>query len=396
MVRSGLEMLLAKAGSQLRGKRIGLLTHAAGVDGQMRSSIERISEIPGVRLVSLFGPEHGLHGQAQDLIGVSDDESPGACTQVVSLYGKTFESLKPTPKQLEGLDLLVVDLQDIGSRFYTFQATMKYCMQAALPMGLDVMVLDRPNPIGGLQVEGPLVSNGYESFVGAHRLAVRHGLTIGELARMYYSEIEKNSVGRALGEFQVIACEGWNREDYFDECNLPWVLPSPNMPWLDTAIVYPGQCLFEGTNLSEGRGTTRPFEICGAPWIDSTKLAQAMKGLGLPGVVFRPVWFRPTFQKHAGIDCGGVQIHVIDRSEYLPVRTSLALLIQMRQASPERFAWRTEMYEFVSDPIAIDLLFGSDRERKAIEQGATWEQISREWESQEQSFRAESQAYWLY
>lgn len=400
MLRSGLDVLLTNERRLLQGKRIGLVTHAAAVDRSLRSSIEAIASMPGVRLMRVFGPEHGVHGQAQDLIGVGDDEAPGLeqqiQTQVISLYGKTFDSLKPTPNQLDGLDYLIIDLQDVGSRYYTFQATMKYCLEVALPLGLSVIILDRPNPIGGLQVEGPMVHANYESFVGVHPIAVRHGLTIGELAKLYYRDLLQRHQGKQIGELRVIPCQGWSRRMYFDDCELPWVMPSPNMPTLDTAIVYPGQCLLEGTNLSEGRGTTRPFEICGAPWIDAMKLARTMQAMDLPGVVFRPVWFRPTFQKHAGVDCSGVQIHVVDRKRFTPVRASLALLIAMRNQDPERFAWRTETYEFVSDPIAIDLLFGSSQERLAIEQGATWEQIAAGWESQEEKFATMSREGWLY
>jgi len=400
MLRSGLDVLLTNERRLLEGKRIGLVTHAAAVDRSLRSSIEAIASMPGVRLMRVFGPEHGVHGQAQDLIGVGDDEAPGLeqqiQTQVISLYGKTFDSLKPTPNQLDGLDYLIIDLQDVGSRYYTFQATMKYCLEVALPLGLSVIILDRPNPIGGLQVEGPMVHANYESFVGVHPIAVRHGLTIGELATLYYRDLLQRHQGKQIGELRVIPCQGWSRRMYFDDCELPWVMPSPNMPTLDTAIVYPGQCLLEGTNLSEGRGTTRPFEICGAPWIDAMKLARTMQAMDLPGVVFRPVWFRPTFQKHAGVDCSGVQIHVVDRKRFTPVRASLALLIAMRNQDPERFAWRTETYEFVSDPIAIDLLFGSSQERLAIEQGATWEQIAAGWESQEEKFATMSREGWLY
>lgn len=400
MLRSGLDVLLTNERRLLEGKRIGLVTHAAAVDRSLRSSIEAIGSMPGVRLMRVFGPEHGVHGQAQDLIGVGDDEAPGLeqqiQTQVISLYGKTFDSLKPTPNQLDSLDYLIIDLQDVGSRYYTFQATMKYCLEVALPLGLSVIILDRPNPIGGLQVEGPMVHANYESFVGVHPIAVRHGLTIGELATLYYRDLLQRHHGKQIGELRVIPCQGWSRRMYFDDCELPWVMPSPNMPTLDTAIVYPGQCLLEGTNLSEGRGTTRPFEICGAPWIDAMKLARTMQAMDLPGVVFRPVWFRPTFQKHAGVDCSGVQIHVVDRKRFTPVRASLALLIAMRNQDPERFAWRTETYEFVSDPIAIDLLFGSSQERLAIEQGAHWEQIAAGWESQEEEFATMSREGWLY
>jgi uncharacterized protein YbbC (DUF1343 family) len=254
-----------------------------------------------------------------------------------------------------------------------------------------VVVLDRPNPLGGIAVEGPALSPGYESFVGAHDIAIRHGLTMGELAVYYRQQLELGP-----GELHVVACQNWTRDQFFDATGLPWVMPSPNMPTLDTAIVYPGQCLIEGTNLSEGRGTTRPFELCGAPWIDADHLANTMNGMNLPGVRFRPAWFRPTFQKHAGRDCGGVQLHVTDRLLYQSVRTSLALLSTLRTMSGDHFKWRTEVYEFVRDPIAIDLLFGSSRERKAIEGGRTWNEIADLWRPEEIKFDERRHQAWLY
>jgi uncharacterized protein YbbC (DUF1343 family) len=253
------------------------------------------------------------------------------------------------------------------------------------------VILDRPNPIGGAAVEGPALRPGYESFVGGHDIACRHGLTMGELAELYARDL-----GLADGAVEVVRCAGWRRGTFGDACGLPWVLPSPNMPTVETAVVYPGQCLLEGTNLSEGRGTTRPFEICGAPWIDGAALARRLATFDLPGVVFRPVTFRPTFQKHAGVDCGGVQLHVTDREAFLPVRTGLAVVVEMRRQDPGRFAWRTETYEFVDDPIAIDLLFGSDRERLAIEAGADWREIAAAWEPEEKAFVSRRQGVLLY
>lgn len=391
MARCGLEILQEQGFSPIRGKRVGLVTHAAAVNSAFENAADVLRKAPGVRLEAIFGPEHGLHSQAQDLISVSNDEARAPSVKVHSLYGKTFASLKPTPEQLAGLDCLVIDLQDVGSRYYTFQATMKYCLQVALPMGIRVLVLDRPNPLGGVVVEGPKLSTGYESFVGVHDLSIRHGLTLGELAILYQREL-----GSDGGEIQVIRCEGWERRMDFDACKMPWVLPSPNMPTVETAWVYPGQCLIEGTNLSEGRGTTRPFEICGAPWIDAAQLASRMNQQRLAGVQFRPVWFRPTFQKHAGKDCGGVQMHVTDRNSFTPVRCSLALLIEMRKCNEARFAWRTEEYEFVKDPIAIDLLFGSNRERQAIESGANWQDIAALWVDEERDFDLRRHASWLY
>lgn len=388
-VKSGLDVLIDEEFQPLRGKRVGLVTHPAAVDRTLRSSLELFAEAP-LTLSAIFGPEHGLHGQAQDLIGVTEEESR-TVTRVVSLYGKDVASLHPSKESLEGLDVLVIDLQDIGTRFYTFQATMLYCMQVALPMGLPVMILDRPNPLGGLEVEGPVLRPGFESFVGAHNIPVRHGMTMGELAHFYADKL--GLPGELL---QVVRCQGWERDRYADETCMPWVMPSPNMPTLDTALVYPGQCLFEGTLLSEGRGTTRPFEICGAPWIDASRLAQEMNAQGIPGVYFRPVCFRPTFQKHANIDCGGVQIHVLDRAGFRPVRVGLALLQSMRRQSIDQFRWRTETYEFVENPIAIDLLFGSDRERLAIEAEVSWREIAGAWEEEEETFRDQLRPFWLY
>ncbi len=389
-VRTGLDVLSANGFAALRGLRVGVVTHPAAVDAQLRHILELLAVAPGVKLVAIFGPEHGLLGQAQDLISVAAGSKSDAIV-AHSLYGTTAESLHPTAEQLDGLDALVIDLQDVGARYYTFQATMRYCLQAALPRGMRVFVLDRPNPLGGLAVEGPALRSGFESFVGAHDVATRHGLTVGELAMLYQREL---SLER--GELHVVPCEGWRRAQLFDETGLPWVLPSPNMPTLETALVYPGQCLIEGTNLSEGRGTTRPFELCGAPWLDAAKLARRMNDEKLPGVRFRAAWFRPTFQKHAGQDCGGVQLHVTDRTAFQSVRTSVALLAAMREMSGDKFAWRTEPYEFVKDPIAIDLLFGSARERTALEGGKPWRELTADWPKEEEAFRHRRHMTLLY
>ena len=391
-VKTGLDVLVADNFAPLAGRRVGLVTHPAAVDATLHHVIELVGAAKGVKLSAIFGPEHGLLGQAQDLISVSAAESKRhEGLKVHSLYGATAASLRPTAEQLQGLDALVIDMQDIGSRYYTFQATMRYCLEAALPRGLRVVVLDRPNPLGGEAVEGPALRKGYESFVGAHDIAIRHGLTMGELAMFYQHEL-----GLDDGDLMVVPCEGWKRSDHWDATGLPWVLPSPNMPTPETALVYPGQCLVEGTNLSEGRGTTRPFEIVGAPWLDAPKLARHMNAQMLAGVKFRPAWFRPTFQKHAGVDCGGVQLHVTDRAAFQPVRTSLALLAAMREMSGEKFKWRTEVYEFVSDPIAIDLLFGSDRERKHLEAGKPVTELDAAWQKEEEAFAHRRHTVLLY
>ena len=391
MVLTGLDILAQEGFARLRGRPVGLVTHAAAVDRRVRLASDLLAAAEGVELVAVFGPEHGLHGQAQDLESVTDAETSAPARRTYSLYGDTAASLRPTAAQLAGIETLVIDLVDIGSRYYTFQATMKYCLEAAALLGVGVVVLDRPNPLGGRVVEGPGLRPGYESFIGAHDIAIRHGLTIGELATLYAAEL-----GLESAALDIVRCEAWRRGMWFEDCGLPWVLPSPNMPTVDTAVVYPGQCLLEGTNLSEGRGTTRPFEICGAPWIDGESLARRLAALDLPGVVFRPLTFRPTFHKHAGLDCGGVQMHVTDRDIFQPARAGLALLIELRRQDPGRFAWRTEPYEFVADPIAIDLLFGSGRERLAIEAGAEWREIAAAWEPEERAFAGRRRAALLY
>jgi uncharacterized protein YbbC (DUF1343 family) len=389
-VMTGLDVLVAEQFRRLRGQRVGLVAHPASVDRHLRHAADLLGSVPDVELVSVFGPEHGWLGQAQDLEAVKNEQGGGENgPSIVSLYGDTVESLRPTAEQLTGIDVLVVDLQDIGSRYYTYQATMLYCLEAAHAIGLRVMVLDRPNPIDGLTVEGPRLVQGYESFIGPHDIAVRHGMTIGELARLYQAEKRLHNVA-----LEIVECTGWDRRLYFEETRLPWVLPSPNMPTVDTAVVYPGQCLFEGTNLSEGRGTTRPFELVGAPWLDAPALADHLNRQSLPGAGFRATVFNPTFQKQMGLDCGGVQLHVTDRKLFQPLRATMALLEAILAQSGDHFAWRTEVYEFVSDPIAFDLLIGSSRERLALKAGTPWRDIVAEWAKEEAAF-AERRAQFL-
>lgn len=387
-MRTGLDVLRDSNWELLRGRRVGLVCHPASIDSHLRHASALLADTDGVDLVALFGPEHGFTGVAQDLVSV--DHILTSHRRVYSLYGETFESLRPSAKQLDGIDTLVIDLQDVGSRYYTFQATMLYCLEAAAQHGLAVIVLDRPNPLGGVAVEGPTLQPEYESFVGPHPIPIRHGMTIGELALLYRAERNLNV------SLEVVPCEGWQRDMLFEETGLPWVLPSPNMPTVDTALVYPGQCLLEGTNLSEGRGTTRPFELCGAPWICPDELAERLEEAQLPGVRFRAACFRPTFHKFAGQDCGGVQLHVTDRWEFQPVRTGLAVLSALRDLSGTQFAWRSEPYEFVDDRLAIDLLFGSDRERLALEASVPWQKLVEAWKPEEIAFRNRRKAYLLY
>lgn len=388
-VRTGIDQLSSEQFRLLRGKRVGLLTHAPACDSLLRPTLAIFREALGDDLRVVFAPEHGFHAHAQDLEPVAID-APTTLPELISLYGNDGASLFPKPSDLRKIDILVVDLVDIGSRYYTFQASMLYCMRVASAQNLPVLVLDRPNPIGGRVVEGPMLQQGWDSFVGAHPIPTRHGMTIAELAQLY-----KGTLG-LQGKLEVIPCDGYRRYLWQDETSVPWVMPSPNMPSLDTAIVYPGLCLFEGTNVSEGRGTTRPFEIFGAPWLDADRTSQALNDLRLPGVQFRPVNFRPTFQKWQGQMCGGVQLHVTDRETFRSVRSGLAILQQMRAQDPSRFAWRTETYEFVNDRLAIDLLFGRDRERQAIERQIPWMEIVKEWGAEEIEFLSKRKPYLIY
>jgi uncharacterized protein YbbC (DUF1343 family) len=305
-----------------------------------------------------------------------------------SLYGETVDSLQPRPEQLAGLDALVFDIQDVGSRYYTYQATMMLCMEAAAAAGIGFVVLDRPNPIGGALVEGPALRPGFTSFCGMHDLAPRHGMTVGELALLFRAERGVHV------DLTVVQCQGWRRSEGIGE--VPWVLPSPNMPTSDTALVYPGMCLLEGTNLSEGRGTTRPFELWGAPWLDAERLAVDLAAMRLPGVAFRPAAFVPSFDKHRGERCHGVQLHVTDRDAFRPVRTGIACVMAARAQDALRFAWRTEPYEFAEGVLAFDLLCGSSREREAIEKGASLAEIVKAWAPEERAFLKRRSHYLLY
>ena len=370
-VRTGLERLLDDPRRWLGAARVGLVANPTTVDRKLTHAADLLHRHPDVDLRCLFGPEHGLRGSAQDMVGVGDDTDPTTGLPAVSLYGATFESLTPTPEQLSGLDVLLFDIQDVGARYYTYAATMALCMGAAKSCRVKVVVLDRPNPIGGAAVEGGGLDQGLENFCGLYPVPQRHGMTLGELARLY------NDTFGIGGELEVVACEGWSRSAHYDQCGLPWVMPSPNMPAPETALVYPGMCLLEGTNLSEGRGTTRPFELFGAPFIDAPALAGELRRHDLAGVTFRPCVIEPAFHKFKGRRCGALQLHVTDRGAFEPYRTGLAVLTAVRELWPESFAWRTEPYEFRSDVPAIDLLTGRPAVRQAIDGGATLDEVVR-------------------
>jgi len=339
--------------ARLHGRRTGALLHAASVDSSLRPTLSVLEEMNArgtIRLAALFGPQHGFETTTQDnMIEWSGYRHPRLGLPVHSLYG---EHREPTDAMLDGLDVLFIDLVDVGARYYTFIWTMLLCLRAAARRGLTVVVADRPNPINGVTVEGRLPEPDHLSFVGLHPLPVRHGRTIGELAVQF----QKESVPAA--DLVILPLEGWNRAHFHDETGLPWVMPSPNMPTPDTAVVYPGLCLLEGTNLSEGRGTTRPFELFGAPWIDGHRLAGALNGLRLPGVHFREAAFEPGFQKYAGQNCRGAQLHITDRASFQPLRTGLAILRLVREMHPADFAWKQPPYEYEHEKLPIEILGG--------------------------------------
>jgi uncharacterized protein YbbC (DUF1343 family) len=367
-VHSGLDVLTRRA-SVLRGRRVGLLCHQASVTRALTHAVDAVLRLRGVKLAALFAPEHGIAGAAQDLVRVGSTTDPTTGLSVWSLYGRR---LAPSQAMLSGIDALIVDLQDVGSRYYTFVWTMALSMQACARARVRVVVLDRPNPLGGLRLEGNLADPRFASFVGLYPLPVRHGMTIGELARYL------NATHEIGCDLEVVPMEGWRRAMRWEDTGLPWVAPSPNMPTPDTARVYPGGCLIEGTNLSEGRGTTRPFELVGAPFLDGRRLAAALARRNVPGVTFRAVTFQPAFHKHRGTLCHGVQVHVTDPARFKPFVTYLALIAEARRQS-RLFRWRQPPYEFERKKLPIDLLCGGDGIRRAIERRVRLARLELSW-----------------
>ncbi len=337
---------------ELRGARVGALLHPASVSATLEHSLTVLERHHGnlFQLAALFGPQHGFLGQTQDnMIEWRGFRHDRLGIPVHSLYG---EHREPTPEMLEGLDVLLVDLQDVGTRFYTFIWTLYLAMRACERAGVKVVVLDRPNPINGITMEGPVLDVAYRSFMGMHPIPIRHGRSIGELAEQFGREAFPNV------EVRVLPMQGWERVMWFDQTGLPWVLPSPNMPTLDTATVYPGMCLLEATNLSEGRGTTRPFELFGAPWIRAEEFAREMNAQRLPGVYFRAASFEPTFQKHAGALCHGAQLHVTDRNRFLPFQTGVEIIRHIRKRYGNHFQWKQPPYEYEYERLPMEILLG--------------------------------------
>ena len=370
----------------VKGLRAGAILNPTSVTEDLRHLADVLHERKVV--AALFGPEHGVRGDIQYLEKVADARDPRTGVPEYSLYGKDFASLTPRDEHLRGLDALIFDVQDVGSRYYTYLATMGLAMRAAAKHKLRFLVLDRPNPIGGIAVEGGVIHPGFESFVGLWPVCARHGLTGGEYARF---------INEAIGcDLRVIPMQGWRRDLYFEETRLPWVMPSPNMPTPQTALVYPGMCLLEGTNLSEGRGTTRPFELVGAPWLDPQRLADDLAREGFEGVAFRPCSFAPTWDKHKGQRCHGVQIHVAYPRGLDAIKLGVAAIVHARAQDPAKFRWRTERYEFVEDKPAIDLLTGSAAFRTKAEEGASVSQLCALWEADRAAFARERERFLLY
>lgn len=387
-VKLGLEVLLESDKKMLDGLRLGLIVNPASINSRYEHAADLFFQEPRWKLTALFGPQHGIRGETQDnMIEWQSFTDSRTGLQAYSLYGETR---KPTAEMLAEVDALVFDVQDVGTRVYTFIYTMALAMAAAREAGKGFVVLDRPNPIGGAQLEGNLHEAEFHSFVGMYPIPMRHGMTVGELARLFNEEF-------GIGcELEVVRMEGWRREMYFDETGLPWVLPSPNMPTLETAIVYPGAVMFEGTQVSEGRGTTRPFEIIGAPYIDPHDLLVEVRREALPGVVFRPLHFQPTFHKFAGELCGGLQMHVSDRRRFKPVISSIAIISALQRLYPREFAWKEPPYEYVFNKLPFDVINGSASICEQIEMGTPIAEIEALWQEPLKAFAERRRAYLLY
>lgn len=364
-VKTGLDVLVEEKFARLKGKRVAILANPASVNKDLVHIIELVKGVKEIDLVRIFAPEHGLFADAQDQISL---EKTGEVNRipVVNLYGKEYSSLWPEKKYLEDIDILLADIQDIGSRYYTYFHTLAFCMEKAAKTDCTVMVLDRPNPLGCTEIEGPILKNEMQSFVGYFPVPVRCGMTTGELVSYVNSEFDINA------KIEIVEMQGYKRSMYFDDTGLEFVMPSPNMPTLNTAIVYPGGCLLEGTNASEGRGTTRPFELFGAPWLNSAELKKRLDEDKLSGVLFRETAFLPTFHKYMKEPCKALQVHVTNRNSFKPWLTYVMILKHIIELH-DQFDWYRGVYEYVSDRLAIDLLFGDMEIRKALEAGESRE-----------------------
>lgn len=376
--QTGIEVLLHDRLDLVRGKHVGLITNPTGVNRELVSDVDLLAHAPGVHLVALFGPEHGIRGSRQAGASVGSIRDPVTGVPVYSLYGKTRQ---PTPAMLKGVDVLVFDIQAVGARFYTYLYTMADAMKAAAAAHIPIIVLDRPNPIGGTKVQGPVLDPKFASFVGEYPIPLRYGMTIGELAELFNGEFHLGA------DLTVVKMRGWTRSMYYDDTPLQLVMPSPNMPTETTALVYPGMGLVEGTNVSEGRGTTRPFELAGAPWIDAETLSRVLNDKHLAGVRFRPVHFTPTFSKYEGKSCNGIEVHVMDRDAFNPVIVGLSVIATIHDLYPHQFAFQASDF---------DRLVGNDWVRRDIENGIPVSEMRQRWQAGLLQFEKVRRKYLLY
>ncbi|MDA2933741.1 DUF1343 domain-containing protein [Acidobacteria bacterium AH-259-D05] len=387
-VKPGLEVFLEQQLDLIQDKRVGIIVNPASINSRLEDTLDLFFNHPEINLTAVMGPQHGMRGETQDnMIEWEDYRDPVTHLPVYSLYGKTRS---PTEKMLKEVDVVIFDLQDVGARYYTYIHTLALAMKSCQGQGKSFILLDRPNPINGVEVEGTVLDPDFRSFVGLYPLAMRHGMTVGELALYFNQEFHISC------ELEVIKMQGWAREMFFEDTQLPWALPSPNMPTADTAIVYPGMCLLEGTNVSEGRGTTRPFEISGAPWIKPLEMVKRLEQMELPGALFRPIHFTPTFHKWASQRIGGIQIQVTDRRAFRPVLTGLALLKEYREMGKDQFAWKSPPYEYEYEKLPFDILCGTDKIRKSMEAGTSLQELENSWKEELQAFREIRQKYLLY
>jgi uncharacterized protein YbbC (DUF1343 family) len=383
-VLTGLDVLLKRTPNILKNRRVGLITNPTGMARNFKHVADVFHKHPSVKLVALYGPEHGLRGNygEAEFVASYRDEDTGC--QVHSLYGPAE---KPTHDMISNVDILVFDIQDIGTRFFTYIYTMSYAMEAAAEVGIPFVVLDRPNPINGVSMEGNIHDPKFKSFVGLHPIPIRHGMTVGELALLFNEEFGINA------DLNVVKMKNWRRNMWYDETGLIWVQPSPNMPTLDTVTVYPGTCLFEGTNVSEGRGTTKPFELIGAPWIHGVKLSTELNSKKLPGVLFRTAYFSPTFSKYTGKVCCGIQVHVVDKAVFKPVETGLHIIDAIAKLYPNDLKW----IKLGQDQCCyFDLLAGTNQIRRMLEEGMPVREVVRGWQSELSKFVEKREKYLLY
>lgn len=387
-IKLGLEKVLENPKKYFGDLRIGLICNQATVNHQFRHAADLFFEHPELNLTTLFGPQHGIRGDVQDnMVETGHTTDPQTELPIYSLYSETRE---PTENMLSDIDALVFDLQDVGTRVYTFIYTMANAMKACAKYGKKFFVLDRLNPINGVDVEGNILELGHESFVGMFPIPMRHGMTVGELAKMFNEDFSIRC------DLEVITMEGWSREDFADETDCPWVMPSPNMPTVDTAVVFPGTVYFEGTQMSEGRGTTRPFEIIGASYINGKEYCDALNTLNLEGVIFRSVGFMPTFQKEAGKACGGAFVHVTNRDSFKPVITGIAMAKVAFDLYPNDFKWKNTPYEYVYDRNPFDVIHGSTKLREAFEDKKSVSEIQKSWTQGEVEFIEQRKRFLLY